>query len=220
MAGVSFWSRLGHRCDDDLASLGSLRTVNAWIPAPVKPHARDQSLPNRRRAFNQQPHWSARQGRQFLSRGPDPGCVRRLLSSRSSVGVGSGGSINGGRDEHRHHLVLGRLAGADNLGVFALAMTVYYLMLAVKTLITTPYIVFVGAASLEKSVASQYSRHALPKRGLGGMRRHHTRGGRVIVVFDPQGRQPRLRCRRFRTGVAALAALPNSDDAICLYTCK
>jgi O-antigen/teichoic acid export membrane protein len=40
-------------------------------------------------------------------------------------------------------LLLGRLAGADELGVFALVMTVYYLMLAIQeSLVTIPYTIF------------------------------------------------------------------------------
>jgi O-antigen/teichoic acid export membrane protein len=57
-------------------------------------------------------------------------------------------------------LLLGRLAGADNLGVFALAMTVYYLMLAVQeSLITTPYTIF--GARLKGARHLQYSSAAL-----------------------------------------------------------
>jgi O-antigen/teichoic acid export membrane protein len=57
-------------------------------------------------------------------------------------------------------LLLGRLAGADNLGVFALAMTVYYLMLAVQeSLITMPYTIF--GARLKGARHLQYSGAAL-----------------------------------------------------------
>ena len=57
-------------------------------------------------------------------------------------------------------LLLGRLAGADNLGVFGLAMTVYYLILAVqKSLITTPFTIF--GARLKGARHLQYSGAAL-----------------------------------------------------------
>jgi len=57
-------------------------------------------------------------------------------------------------------LMLGRLAGAADLGVFALAMTVYYLILAVQeSLVTMPYTIF--GAHLQGDKRRQYSGAAL-----------------------------------------------------------
>jgi O-antigen/teichoic acid export membrane protein len=57
-------------------------------------------------------------------------------------------------------LLLGRLVGADSLGLFALVMTVYYLVLAVQeSLITVPYTIF--GARLKNVRHLQYSGAAL-----------------------------------------------------------